>query len=335
MITSEDGKYEFSGLPAGKYSLSGAKRGFISGSYDQHDQFSTAIVTGAGLDTETLVLRLAPDAVIAGKVLDEAGDPVRHATVTLYYDDHSSGVDQIRQFRSAQTDDLGEYELTPLRPGAYFLSASGKPWYAVHPPSEPGYSESDGQAEAARAVDRSLDVAYPVTYYPDVDRPRQRVAYPDPRWRTRGGGFPLESRSVSPLACFDAPDGGNHAFFFRNFSNPLSTVTPLFRLDVIVTASPALVEMTGIPAGRYNLRPFGPGQRVQMNGVDLTKDGEEVDISKGEVSSSVKVSLQIPDEAGLPPQLTVGLRSGSREVGASRAGFQGRAELQQSRYWAV
>src|SRR5437660_6158912 len=38
LITSEDGQFEFSGLPAGKYSLEGAKRGFISGNYDQHDQ---------------------------------------------------------------------------------------------------------------------------------------------------------------------------------------------------------------------------------------------------------------------------------------------------------
>src|SRR3984885_16383340 len=127
MVTAEDGKYEFNGVPAGKYSLTGAKRGFIAASYDQHDQYSTAIVTGAGLDTESLTLRLAPDAVIAGKVLDEANDPVRHAAVTLYYDDHSSGVDQIRQSGAAQTNDLGEYELTPLRPGIYFLSASGKP----------------------------------------------------------------------------------------------------------------------------------------------------------------------------------------------------------------
>src|ERR1700682_5537205 len=30
VVTSEDGKFEFIGLPAGKYSLEGAKRGFIS-----------------------------------------------------------------------------------------------------------------------------------------------------------------------------------------------------------------------------------------------------------------------------------------------------------------
>ena len=116
VVTSENGKFEFSGLPAGKYSLEGAKRGFISAGYEQHDQFSTAIVTGAGLDSESLVLRLAPDAVITGKILDETGEPVRHAMVTLYYVDHSGGLDQIHQFSNAQTDDQGMYEITPLIP---------------------------------------------------------------------------------------------------------------------------------------------------------------------------------------------------------------------------
>jgi len=328
VITSEDGKYEFSGLPAGKYSLSGAKRGFISGSYDQHDQFSTAIVTGASLDTEALPLRLAPDAVIAGKVLDEVGDPVRHATVTLYYDDHSSGVHQIRQFRSAQTDDLGEYELTPLKPGTYFLSASGKPWYAMHPPSEPGHSESDGQAQAARAVDRSLDVAYPVTYYPDVTDPDS--AFPIP---IRGGERVEADFHLNPVPSlrllFRMPEAGNHGFFPPQLQQPAFDGYTSVQTTMIRSLSPGLVEITGIPAGRYNVRLFGPGQGVQMNGVDLTKDGEQVDISKSDALSSVKVSLQIPDEAVIPRYLTVGLRSGSREMVASRAvDAKGAVELQ-------
>jgi Carboxypeptidase regulatory-like domain len=58
-ITSEDGHFEFKQLPAGKYGLRGAKRGFIFADYEQHEQFSTAIVTGAGVDTEHLMLRLS------------------------------------------------------------------------------------------------------------------------------------------------------------------------------------------------------------------------------------------------------------------------------------
>ena len=83
VLTSEDGRFGFQ-VHAGKYALQAEKRGFITGSYDQHDQFSTAIVTGAGLDTGNLVLRIAPAAVLAGKVIDETGDPVRHAQVTVY-----------------------------------------------------------------------------------------------------------------------------------------------------------------------------------------------------------------------------------------------------------
>ena len=37
--------------------------------------------------------------------------------------------------------------------------------------------------------------------------------------------------------------------------------------------SPGLVELTGIPAGRYNLDLNGPVAALRMNGVDLNKDG--------------------------------------------------------------
>jgi hypothetical protein len=343
LITGEDGKFEFAGVPAGKYSLSGAKRGFIAASYDQHDQFSTAIVTGAGLDTETLVLRLAPDAVIAGRVLDEAGEPVRHASVTLYYDEHSSGVDQIRQSNNAQTDDLGQYEMTPLRPGTYFLAASAKPWYAVHPPSESAgsrsgrstnaNSESD-QDDAPPAVERSLDVAYPVTYYPDVTAADDALPIP-----IRGGERVEADIHFTPVPSlhllFRIPDAGNHGFSVPQLEQPAFDGSTHVETGIARSVSPGLVEVTGIPAGRYNIRLFGQGQSLQMNGIDLTKDGDEVDTSKADAAGSVKVSVQIPGEAALPSGLTVGLRSGNRMVAASSFDSKGEAELKQiavSRY---
>jgi uncharacterized surface anchored protein len=334
LITSENGKFEFTGLPAGKYSLSGAKRGFVTASYDQHDQYSTAIVTGAGLDTEALILRLAPDAVIAGKVLDEAGDPVRHATVTLYYQDHRSGVDQIRQSRSTQTDDLGEYELTPLQPGTYFLSATAKPWYAVHPPSESshasrGASGSDGQAEAAPTAERSLDVAYPVTYYPDVAEPDSAVPI-----AIQGGEQVQADLHLNPVPSlrllFRVPGDTTRGFNVPQLQQPVFDGYTYLQTDGARSVSPGLVEIMGIPAGRYNVRLYEQGSVVQMNGVDISKDGEQVDLSKSDLLSSVKFSVQIPAEAALPPHLSVGLRSGDREIAASQAvDTKGEAELPQ------
>ncbi|HZW79374.1 MAG TPA: carboxypeptidase-like regulatory domain-containing protein [Candidatus Deferrimicrobiaceae bacterium] len=327
IITSENGKFEFNAVPAGKYSLAGAKRGFISAGYDQHDQFSTAIVTGAGLDTETLVLRLAPDAVISGKVLDESNEPVRQATVTLYYDDHSSGVDQIRQFRSAQTNDLGEYELSPLRPGTYFLSASGKPWYAIHPRSDTAQSEAQHQPEALIFVDRALDVAYPVTYYPDVTEADDAMPIP-----IRGGERVEADIHFNPVPSlrilFHVPDPGNHSFFFPQIQQPAFDGFAAVGAGVARGISSGLVEVTGIPAGHYNVHLYGPGQGMQMSGVDFTKDGDEIDVTKAEAASSLKFSVQITE--GEPAErLSVSLRSGTRTVGASQFDSKGEAELQQ------
>jgi hypothetical protein len=321
-VTSEDGKFEFRGLPAGKYSLEGAKRGFISADYDQHDQYSTAIVTGAGLDTETLVLKLAPDAVIAGRVLDEVGDPVRRATVMLYYDDHSAGVDQIHQFRGAQADDQGEYEITPVRPGTYFLSATARPWYATHPSSQP-----EGQAVPA-TVDRSLDVAYPVTYYPDVTEPDSATPVP-----IRGGERVQVDIHLNPVpslrVLFRIPDAGRNGFNDPQFQQPAFDGSTSVQASGARMVSPGVLEITGIPAGRYDVH-VGGGSGFQMNGVDLTKDGEEVDASTSEPLSGIKVSVEVPGEATLPARLMVGLRSGRRVAAAWQAiDPKGQAELQQ------
>src|SRR5262249_28114376 len=170
-VTSADGKFTFENLVAGKYSLEGLKSGFVAAAYDQHDQFSTAIVTGAGIDTENLILRLSPTAVISGRVLDEAGEPVRQAQVSLYRNNHFQGVDQIQIANAAQTDDLGVYELASLMPGTYFVAVQGQPWYAVHPSAPADVGDSHGNVRPKADVDRSLDVAYPVTYYENATEP--------------------------------------------------------------------------------------------------------------------------------------------------------------------
>ncbi len=337
LITSEDGKFEFSGLAAGKYSLVGQKRGFVPAAYDQHDQFSTAIVTGAGLETETLVLRLAPMAIIAGKVLDEFGDPVRNATVTSYYDDHSGGVDQIRPSHTTQTDDQGSYEITSLTPGTFFISASAKPWYAVHPNSTPPNSTpansnstdsgSQDQSEATANVDRSLDVAYPVTYYSDVTEADDATPIP-----IRGGEHLQMDIHLNPVPSlrllFRVPKNENNGFEFPRLEQPTFDGSTFLQSDGVRMVSPGLVEVTGIPAGRYNVHIDGQGAGIQMNGVELGKDGEEIDTSSGEALSNVNFSAQMQGDIALPEHLAVGLRSGHRLLaGWQQFDAKGKAEL--------
>jgi hypothetical protein len=327
--TSEDGRYEFNNLPAGKYSLTGAKRGFITVSFDQHDQYSTAIVTGDGIDTEHLTLRLAPDAIIAGKVLDEAGEPVRHATVTLYYNDHSSGVDQVHQFRSSQSDDLGDYEMTPLQPGTYFLSVNAKPWYAIHPGTQPSNSGTDNPTNSSPMADRALDVAYPLTYYPDVTEAEEAQPIP-----IRGGEHIEADIHLTPVPSlrlrFRVSEDGRHGYTFPQLEQPAfdgSTFVPTAGGNIV---SPGIIEVTGIPAGRYNIHFPQQGASVEMNGVDLTRDGEEIDASQSEPVGSLKFSVRMQGSEAIPQRLSIGLLPNHHRFAAvKQVDAKGEAEMDQ------
>jgi hypothetical protein len=337
LVTAEDGKFEFTGVPAGKYSLSGAKRGFITASYDQHEQFFTSIVTGAGLDTESLALRLAPAAGIAGKILDESSEPVRHATVTLYYDDHSSGVDQIHTMRMARTDDQGAYEIPSLTPGTYFLSATAKPWYALHPSSNPASSNPPDrrrkeQPAPSENFDRSLDVTYPLTYYSDVTDSDSATPI-----TIRGGEQVQVDIHLNPVPSlhllFRVPSNGNNGFAFPQLEQPSFDGSTFLQEEGSSMVSPGLVEVTGIPAGRYNvhINMNGPGTATELDGIDINKDGEEIDTSRAEALSTVKVSAQVPGETTLPARLGVSLLSahGHGRFGSSKIfDAKGEAELQ-------
>ena len=158
--SGDDGGFAFDGLARGKYSLTAERHGYLTQSYEEHDQFSTAIAVGPGMISEDLIFNLTAEAVLAGTVTDEAGEPVRGAQVRLFEDQDQDGIRTTRQRHSVVSDDRGMYEISGLRPGAYFLVVSGHPWYAqrLQPPGE---GERSGEQQA-------LDVAYPTTFYPGV-----------------------------------------------------------------------------------------------------------------------------------------------------------------------
>lgn len=234
--------------------------------------------------------------------MDESGDPVRGAEVTIYFDDHSLGTDQIHAFNSTQSDDRGIYEFVGLKPGTYFLGVRATPWYAVHPTPQPN---EDDQA----MIDRSLDVAYPLTYYPDVTDADSAMPVP-----IRGGERLQIDVHLSPLPALHIflhlPIESNNNFPYPQLEQRALDGSTFLPTDMRMV-SPGIEEISGVPAGKYDIRTIGAGdaQSVQISGVDLTADGEELDTSGGEVLSMIKVSAKMPRETKPPPQLTVGLHA--------------------------
>jgi carboxypeptidase family protein len=311
MITSENGHFEFGSLKPGKFSLQGAKRGFIPAAYDQHEQFSTAIVTGVGFDTENLVLRLTPLAQLGGKVIDESGDPVRNASVMLYVENHRAGMNRIVPTNGDSTDDQGSYEFAALPPGNYFLSVTARPWYAVHPVS----SQGNGAGNAPPSVARSLDVAYPTTYYngaTDTDG-----ASPIP---IRGGDRLQVDIHLNPVPAlhlvFHVPNDGQQGFSMPVFQKRVFDSLEYIQSDGAQAVAPGVYELTGVPAGRYSVRvrEQKSGQLQQSSEMDLVKDGQELDTSGSEPAAKVKLSVKMPREEPLPKQFYLALQDSRRQT---------------------
>jgi protocatechuate 3,4-dioxygenase beta subunit len=319
VITSDDGRFEFH-VPAGKYSLGGAKRGFITASYNQHDQLSSAIVTGADIDSENLVLRLAPNAVLTGKVLDEFGDPVRHAQIMVYRESHSQGVSRFFPSGSASTDDQGRYEVTPLDEGTYFVSAKASPWYAVHPTSNGAGAEEPSQ------VDSSLDVAYPITYYGDATEAEDAAPIP-----VRGGDRLEADIHLNPVPSLHlivhVPEGGAPGITFPILQKPAFGGLEQIQSSNIQNVGPGVYELTGVAAGRYTVRmPDSNGQMRESTEVDLNSGGE-LDVSSGNSPSKIKAMAKIEGAASLPSQLQIELRNSKGRVNAAPVDAKGEANF--------
>jgi Carboxypeptidase regulatory-like domain len=309
MITSDDGHFEFANLPAGKYSLEGAKRGYITAAYDQHEQFSTAIVTGAGVETENLTLRLVPTAVVTGHVFDESGEPVRAAAVTLWRDDHSSGVSRTVRAAADGSDDQGAFEFAPLNAGTYFVSVAAKPWYAVHPPS----IRQTGTPDAPTGFDRSLDVVYLPAYYAGATE----IEDASPILIRGGDRFDLDLHltpvpALHVLLRIPPPEGGSFqmpTLFKRDFDGPQQAIQPEVQMP-----APGVVEITAAP-GKYELRmPPRNNEPGQNSEVEISQDNQELDLSAGQGVSNISAKVELIGETAFPPQMTFALRDAQHRV---------------------
>jgi protocatechuate 3,4-dioxygenase beta subunit len=144
--TDADGRYEFRLLPAGRYSLSASKAGYVALSYGQRRPFEPGrpleIADGQLLENVDFVLPRG--AVIAGRITDEFGEPVADAIVQAMRFQFLGGERRlVPTGRGAQTDDIGQFRLHGLQPGEYFVSARVMGSQMMVPPGAASLGASD------------------------------------------------------------------------------------------------------------------------------------------------------------------------------------------------
>ena len=160
----EHGRFSISLPSVGAWNLRASAHGYVTQSYQEHGSFSSSVVVTADSPTIDIRFTLSPEASIKGIVLDEAGEPVRDAQISLFLVPPPSPGGPLASPSTrgnAKTDDRGIYELANLSPGGYRLSVRAHPWYADAAQQSGTAATADGSVP-----DPSLDVAYPPTWFP-------------------------------------------------------------------------------------------------------------------------------------------------------------------------
>jgi uncharacterized protein (DUF2141 family) len=126
-ITDDAGTFSFTALPAGRYSLSAIKAGFVTVSYGEKrpGRPGTPIPLDDAQRVTGLTLSMHRGAVITGTVLAPSGEPARGVAVSALRYYFMSGERRLGNAgTSSETDDRGAYRIYGLPAGEYVVAAT-------------------------------------------------------------------------------------------------------------------------------------------------------------------------------------------------------------------
>jgi carboxypeptidase family protein len=235
--SNSGGLFAMQDIEPGKYRLMVVKSGYAPTQYGARNPRHPGITLSLdpGQRVHDLILRLTPQAVITGRVLDEDGDPLPQISIQLFQYGYLRGKRRQHSLGYAMTNDLGEYRLFDLPPGRYRLCAYPE-------------NEMEGQERSARGR------SYVATYYPGTADPSD-ATFLDlrPGTQLRGIDIPLmkgrtarlRGRVILPAKTAAAPQI-NVMLVTNDRSRFSSPAAP--NLD-----SEGIFEFRGVAPGGYSL----------------------------------------------------------------------------------
>jgi hypothetical protein len=125
-MTDAEGRYELTHLEAGRYQLKATRGGYVEVAYGQRRPFERGrpLELGEGAVLEHIDFALPPGAVVTGRVVDEAGEAVAHASVSLKRRRYIDGARRLVAESGSSTDDRGEFRIFGVPPGEYVIVAT-------------------------------------------------------------------------------------------------------------------------------------------------------------------------------------------------------------------
>jgi len=301
IVTKEDGRFLFRNLASGKYTLTAQRRGYVTESFNQHEQYASSIAVGPDLDSGHLLFRLTAESVISGTVTDEHGDGVRDAQVMLFQQMLAGGSRSTRHRTTATTDEDGFYRFAHLPAGRYFVGVSAVPWYALHYfalRNTTNFSVAQGNVVATYGgsggvmsspenpppkdeLQSPLDVSFPLTFYPGVTEASGATPVAVGKGEKASidvvlAAVPAVHFRVNSEQQPGAP--GQPQGFSILLEQKLFDGTAVSVPTQSMQVEPGVMEVVGVAPGHYNMKTSswstGQPQVSQERDVDLSRSGE-------------------------------------------------------------
>jgi len=183
VMTDDQGAFDLTELPAGRYTLTVSKTGFVSLSYGQRRplQAGTPLQLNDGQTLKGIEFQLPRGSVIGGRVLDEDGEAMPGVMVRVMRYQYLQGDRRLTPAGTGQTDDKGGYRVWGLMPGDYYVSAvarggpfGGGFFGGFGGPGGPGGGQFGGRGGARGAAATTQNggdqdqTNYAPTYFPGV-----------------------------------------------------------------------------------------------------------------------------------------------------------------------
>ena len=124
-ITDDQGRFAFTALPAGRFTMTASKAGFVDIAYGakRSGRPGTPIQLSDGQKIEKAVIALPRGSVVTGVVIDENGEPSPGTRVRVMRYVIRTGERSLSSAGEDTTDDRGMYRVYGLQPGEYMISA--------------------------------------------------------------------------------------------------------------------------------------------------------------------------------------------------------------------
>jgi hypothetical protein len=286
-ITDDTGKFVFSALPAGRFTITATKAGYPPMSYGASRPYRTGsgVLLTDGQVVGNIALTVGRGAVLSGTVFDEHGQSMPQVPVMAWEVRTALSGERTLAFpqtgaEAVTTDDRGAYRIYGLPPGEYTV---GTAWFFSGNDADVRVP-TDAEIRAAfLAVTQGLSALRPGAASgagPAAQPPRYNYApvfYPDTV-------DPMVAVTL-PLVAGDERAGVDLHMQFR----------PVSRIDGVVVGPDGAGASARIAIGRRS--------RVSaLNSSSIFGSGSDGHFASGSVApGDYTVSAEVPGEAGKPP----------------------------------